>query len=195
MTEVHSFYFGDLSPSAPNGFEFMYETGSEHMAQVMEYHQEKAPYFKTIAHWMYFVKYTYSTRDTYWGPVMESRDPGHALAMMKQLVIRDEEILRWSVYESAYLQEGYAFVCNQHEKVKRALMDTQGMVIAYADPYERRWGISNWSRLPENQDMTTWKGENVLGFALMYLRARFYYEDLLFHACSAVDSLSKSVII
>lgn len=62
----------------------------------------------------------------------------------------------------------------QNEKYREALLETDGIYLVEASPYDPIWGIGLDEYNPDCLDMSKWKGQNRLGFILTKVR-----EDLI----------------
>ena len=51
-----------------------------------------------------------------------------------------------------------------------SLLSTGDSVLVEASPYDNIWGISLAASSPEAQNPVQWRGQNLLGFALMEVR-------------------------
>ena len=59
-----------------------------------------------------------------------------------------------------------------HADLRAFLVGTGDRVLVEASPRDRIWGIGLGAANPAAQDPATWRGENLLGFALMEARER-----------------------
>ncbi len=60
----------------------------------------------------------------------------------------------------------------QNAALKRYLLGTGNAVLVEASPRDRIWGIGMGGSNPDAQHPERWRGSNLLGFALMAVRAR-----------------------
>lgn len=58
----------------------------------------------------------------------------------------------------------------QNVELREELISTGNAVLVEASPKDRVWGIALFADDPDAFDMNKWKGENLLGFALMAVR-------------------------
>ena len=91
-------------------------------------------------------------------------------------VIRDFDELRWNGQKGAVLYRGLAERFREHPEMVPELMATGEETLVYCDPVDGELGIRRWKSDPEAQDPAKWRGQNLLGFTLMELRAAFRSE-------------------
>ncbi len=60
---------------------------------------------------------------------------------------------------------------SQHEQLRRYLTGTGERILVEASPLDRIWGIGLTRADPDAGDPANWRGLNLLGFALMRVRA------------------------
>ena len=61
----------------------------------------------------------------------------------------------------------------QHPNLRRFLLDTGNRILVEASPVDKIWGIGLAQDDPRAQNPLQWQGLNLLGFALMKVRAGF----------------------
>ena len=59
---------------------------------------------------------------------------------------------------------------SQNRDLREFLLSTGDSVLVEASPYDNIWGICLAASSPEAQDPMQWRGQNLLGFALMEVR-------------------------
>ena len=64
----------------------------------------------------------------------------------------------------------------RNESLKVVLLGTGDRILVEASPYDKIWGIGLAESNPKCKDPAQWKGLNLLGFALMEVRARLASE-------------------
>jgi hypothetical protein len=67
---------------------------------------------------------------------------------------------------------------SQNEKLKEFLLNTQEKILVEASPYDKIWGIGMDENDKDILDPSKWKGENLLGKALMKVREIIKKENL-----------------
>ena len=60
----------------------------------------------------------------------------------------------------------------QDPELKRILLNTGDRILVEASPYDRIWGIGLSEQSPFIYDEKNWKGQNLLGKALMEVREK-----------------------
>ncbi len=76
----------------------------------------------------------------------------------------------WNENKYRIVLEGNIAKFSQNEPLRAFLLGTDDAIIAEASPYDGIWGIRLAQTDPRAQDPRTWRGENLLGFALMETR-------------------------
>ena len=80
----------------------------------------------------------------------------------------NEELWNREKYE--IVKRGNLAKFSQDENLKEFLLSTGDKIIVEASPYDSIWGIGMGTKDKNIEDPTAWKGENLLGFALMEVR-------------------------
>ena len=68
--------------------------------------------------------------------------------------------------------EGLVAKFSQNEDLKKRLLDTGNDILAECAVKDRVWGIGLSKNDPDRHDISKWKGQNLLGYALMMVRAK-----------------------
>ena len=68
--------------------------------------------------------------------------------------------------------EGLSAKFSQNNELKEKLISTGNSVLAECAVKDRIWGIGLSMTDPDRHDMSKWKGQNLLGYALMLVRER-----------------------
>ena len=85
--------------------------------------------------------------------------------------VRNFDSAAWDARKYEIVLRGNIAKFSQNEPLKQFLLGTGDKVIAEASPYDGVWGIKRGMDDPEAQNPDLWEGENLLGFALMEVRA------------------------
>ncbi|MFH0333937.1 NADAR family protein [Clostridium perfringens] len=80
----------------------------------------------------------------------------------------NEELWNREKYE--IVKRGNLAKFSQNENLKEFLLNTGDKIIVEASPYDSIWGIGMGAKDENIEYPTAWKGENLLGFAIMEVR-------------------------
>ena len=78
----------------------------------------------------------------------------------------------WNGVRQITVYEGLCAKFSQNEDLKQQLLETGKALLAEAAVRDQIWGIGLSMRDPDRLDQAKWKGQNLLGYALMMVRAR-----------------------
>lgn len=103
-----------------------------------------------------------------WHRILAEDDPGR----MKQLgrAVRDFAPQVWDKAKSRVVMEGNFLKFSQNPALRDFLLATGNAVIVEASPRDCIWGIGMGKDHPDSRNPEKWRGENLLGFALMEVR-------------------------
>lgn len=101
--------------------------------------------------------------------ILATEDPRGAKALGRRVMHFDEA--RWNDAAFATVVRGNAAKFTQNESLGAVLRDTGTSVIVEASPVDTVWGIGLAADDPRATDPRQWNGSNLLGFALMAVRA------------------------
>ena len=76
----------------------------------------------------------------------------------------------WDKFKYAIVLNGNWCKFSQNRNLREFLLSTGDSVLAEASPYDNIWGIRLSANSLEAQDPMKWRGQNLLGFALMEIR-------------------------
>lgn len=100
--------------------------------------------------------------------MLSGTDPGKVKALGRQVSgFRDE---LWNQHRFEIVVQGNYAKFSQNAELKEFLLATKKRVLVEASPYDRVWGVGLDAGREEIQDPRQWRGENLLGFALMAVR-------------------------
>lgn len=103
--------------------------------------------------------------------IMQTHYPKQIKALGRAIKNFSEEVWNQRKYEIVLTGNYYKF--SQNKDLKEWLLSTKNRILVEASPYDRIWGIGLSASEPSNLlcNPLNWKGENLLGFALMEVRA------------------------
>ncbi|PWJ69908.1 hypothetical protein B0O40_2283 [Ruminococcaceae bacterium R-25] len=76
----------------------------------------------------------------------------------------------WNGMRQIVIYKGLLEKFRQNEKLKKALLDTGDDILAECAVSDKIWGIGLSMKDSNKNDIKRWKGQNLLGFALMLVR-------------------------
>ena len=121
--------------------------------------------YPTAEHWMMAKKaLLFEDRDQYQN-IIATDSPAKAKKMGRLVKNFDPAI--WSSNAFAFVTAGNLHKFSQHPALKEFLLSTGTAVIVEASPFDKIWGIGTKAH---ETDPHKWKGNNLLGFALMEVR-------------------------
>jgi len=100
--------------------------------------------------------------------IMKSTDPKEMKALGKK--IRNFEQNMWDKVKYSIVLNGNYFKFAQNEDMRNFLLSTGDKVLVEASPLDTVWGIGLSESNEKSQNPSTWRGQNLLGFALMEVR-------------------------
>ena len=101
--------------------------------------------------------------------VLEATTPGAVKAIGREIAGFDDDAWRehrWAIVVNANMGK-----FSQDERLRRFLLDTGERVLVEASPVDTIWGIGLAADDADMANPAAWKGLNLLGFALMEVRA------------------------
>jgi ribA/ribD-fused uncharacterized protein len=102
--------------------------------------------------------------------ILHAEHPAQAKALGRSVRGFSEEV--WSAHRVELVIAGNLAKFNQHPHLREYLLSTGASVLVEASPYDRVWGIGVRGSDPRAVDPAKWPGLNLLGFALMRVRAK-----------------------
>lgn len=102
--------------------------------------------------------------------VLSSRSPAAAKAVGR--TVRGYDDAGWGRARSEAVVRGNVAKFGQHDDLREFLSGTRERVLVEASPRDRIWGIGLGGANPDAHDPAKWRGQNLLGFALMEARER-----------------------
>lgn len=92
----------------------------------------------------------------------EQKDLGRQVKNFNQTI--------WDTYSTMIVYDANLLKFSQNEKHRETLLNTGDTILVEASPYDRVWGIGLRKEDPRANDMSTWQGQNRLGFILTRCR-------------------------
>lgn len=102
-----------------------------------------------------------------WKEIMQAKKPNIQKALGRQVKNFDGET--WDANKVDITVEGLHGKFTSNDKLKQKLLDTGESILVEASPYDEIWGVGVVDTVAE-ESFDNWRGENLLGFALMKVR-------------------------
>jgi len=124
--------------------------------------------FKTSEHWMMANKASLFGDNDLYEKIINALKPGEVKELGRQ--IRNFDELTWNEHRYEIVKTGNVHKFQQNNKLKEYLSGTGDRVLVEASPVDNIWGIGLSQDSSNINNPNTWKGLNLLGFALMETR-------------------------
>lgn len=105
--------------------------------------------------------------------ILRQNNPATLKKMGRSISNFDQKVWDENKYLIIYTANYLKF--SQDENLKKQLLDTKNLILAEASPIDKIYGIGLEPDNPNVQDINKWKGENLLGKALMDVRKNLSY--------------------
>lgn len=100
--------------------------------------------------------------------ILACSDPKQIKALGRKVRGFDQKV--WDKFKYAIVLLGNWCKFSQNRNLREFLLSTGNSVLVEASPYDNIWGIRLAASSPEAQNPMKWRGQNLLGFALMEVR-------------------------
>ncbi len=100
--------------------------------------------------------------------IVAATHPGEAKKLGRQVTGFKQEI--WLEHRLAIVVRGNLGKFSQNPALQEFLLNTKERILVEASPRDRIWGIGLGENNPDALNPYQWRGENLLGFALMEVR-------------------------
>ena len=124
--------------------------------------------YQTAEHWMMAEKARlFGDRETE-ALILKAGTPGHAKDLGRQ--VRGFDNQTWLAHRYEIVKTGTYHKFKAYPAMQEYLLSTADRVLVEASPVDNIWGIGMGKDHPDVENPLKWKGENLLGFALMEVR-------------------------
>jgi len=124
--------------------------------------------YKTAEHWMMAQKAKLFNDEDAFEKIIQADKPGEVKELGRQINRFNQDV--WDCHKYEIVREGNFHKFSQHKELKDFLLQTKDRVIVEASPVDTIWGIGLAEDSPLIENPNFWKGQNLLGFALMEVR-------------------------
>jgi ribA/ribD-fused uncharacterized protein len=126
--------------------------------------------YRTAEHWMMAGKARLFKDEETLKTVLAVENPVDVKEAGRLVQRFDPEV--WDAHKFDIVVEGNWHKFRQNEILGRFLAETESRVLVEASPRDTIWGIGMSAENPASRDPALWRGENLLGFALMEVREK-----------------------
>lgn len=105
---------------------------------------------------------------TIYSRIMSTSDPEKMRKLGRQIKGFDQSVWDAEKYEIVY--QGNLLKFSQNPELRDWLLGTAPKTLVEASPFDGIWGVKMKAQDSEIQDPKKWRGQNLLGFALMEVR-------------------------
>ena len=124
--------------------------------------------YRSAEHWMMAEKARLFKDAEVLKKILNTKSPAEAKKLGRQ--VRGFQPDVWDAQKYEIVKQGSFYKFSQDEKLKTYLLNTVNRVLVEASPYDKIWGIGLTKDAKNVENPNTWKGDNLLGFALMEVR-------------------------
>ncbi|MCW3465500.1 NADAR family protein [Chitinophaga nivalis] len=124
--------------------------------------------YPTAEHWMMAGKARLFKDPETEQQILTAPSPAAAKKLGRQVKNFDPVI--WDAHKFEIVVAGNIHKFSQHPAFKTFLLDTGDRVLVEASPMDRIWGIGMAASNEQVENPLKWRGENLLGYALMIVR-------------------------
>jgi ribA/ribD-fused uncharacterized protein len=126
--------------------------------------------YHTAEHWMMAGKARLFGDIKSADAILDDPSPKEAQAFGRKINGFDQKI--WDAERFNIVVKGNELKFSQNPEARQRLIDTGSMILVEASPHDIIWGIGIGQDEPNATNPGLWKGRNLLGLALMTVRAR-----------------------
>lgn len=130
--------------------------------------EEGSIIYKTAEHYMMAKKALLFNNEGMFEKIIAKESPKDVKDLGRQIRSFDAEV--WDKHKYQIVKQGNYLKFSQNESLKHFLIQTKNKVLVEASPVDTVWGIGLTEDSPKATNPSDWRGENLLGFALMEVR-------------------------
>lgn len=124
--------------------------------------------YKTAEHWMMARKAELFRNEELVAEITACSSPAEAKKLGREVENFDEQ--RWSAVKFDLVKQGSFHKFSQNPSLRDYLIHTGERILVEASPTDTIWGIGLKKDTEYIENPSTWRGQNLLGFALMEVR-------------------------
>jgi ribA/ribD-fused uncharacterized protein len=124
--------------------------------------------YRTAEHWMLAEKARLFGDSEIREKIIRSKAPAEAKKLGR--AVKNFDPTLWDAHKYDIVRTGNGHKFSQYPDLRRYLLQTGNRILVEASPVDPIWGIGLAKDDERAANPTQWKGENLLGFALMEVR-------------------------
>jgi ribA/ribD-fused uncharacterized protein len=124
--------------------------------------------YKTAEHWMMAQKALMFGDKTVFDKIINCDKPGEAKELGRLVLGFDDQV--WNEKKFDIVKLGNIHKFNQHPEFADYLLKTENRILVESSPVDTIWGIGLSQDNKDIENIYAWRGQNLLGFALMATR-------------------------
>lgn len=124
--------------------------------------------YPSAEHWMMVQKALLFGDENIAEQIRQAASPAQAKQMGRRVQRFDPAL--WDQHKYEIVRQGNEHKFMQHDELRRFLLNTGSRILVEASPVDPVWGIGLAADDPRAENPLQWKGDNLLGFALMEVR-------------------------
>ena len=126
--------------------------------------------FSSMEQYMMYRKAICFNDETIAAEILKTDDVAEIKALGRQVSGYDDNV--WNGIRQIAIYEGLLAKFSQNEELREQLLATGDATLAECAVRDRIWGIGLSMTDPDRLDRAKWKGQNLLGYALMMVRTK-----------------------
>lgn len=126
--------------------------------------------FSSMEQWMMYQKAKHFQDEIIAAQILETEDVAEIKALGRKVSGYEEHI--WNGIRQIVVYEGLMAKFSQNEELRQALLDTKDAILAECAVKDQIWGIGLSMNDLKRFDPKQWRGQNLLGYALMMVREK-----------------------
>lgn len=124
--------------------------------------------YPTAEHWMMAEKARLFNDAAAEEKILKALSPAAAKKLGR--LVQHFDAATWDAKKFNIVVKGNLLKFSQYPKMKEFLINTGNNIIVEASPLDRIWGIGMGADHEHTENPTLWRGQNLLGYALMEVR-------------------------
>jgi len=124
--------------------------------------------YPTAEHWMMAQKAKLFNNEDIIDKIINAKSPALAKKLGREITGFNEKT--WDEHKIDIVVQGNYYKFSQNPELKKYLLNTANRILAEASPIDNIWGIGLSKDDDNIENPLSWKGQNLLGFAIMKAR-------------------------